>query len=128
MKINFMNLKQTDYKTFIFVFFISIIVFNCNSNTDNNQNNKNDTKHAVNNQVNIETKVIQVENGYGYEIYIDGKKYIHQDIIPAIQGNKAFSTPENAQKTADFVASKIINNIIPPSVTVKELDSLNVLH
>src|SRR6185436_9293359 len=28
--------------------------------------------------------------GYGYDIFLDGKMYVHQPSIPAIQGNRGF--------------------------------------
>ena len=66
-------------------------------------------------------------NGYGYDIYMGDKLYIHQPTIPAVAGNKGFSSSEKAERTAAFVEQKILNNIIPPAVTPEELDSLGVL-
>ncbi|MBC7488191.1 MAG: DUF4907 domain-containing protein [Cytophagaceae bacterium] len=65
--------------------------------------------------------------GWGYSISIDGKKTINQANVPGIQGKKGFKTKEQALKTADFVMYKIRHNSFPPSVTAKELDSLDVL-
>lgn len=66
-------------------------------------------------------------NTFGYNILKNGKIYIHQPHIPAISGNKAFNTEAQAQKAAEFVILKINRNIIPPTVTAVELDSLGVL-
>lgn len=65
--------------------------------------------------------------GFGYEIYMYDALYITQPNIPAINGNRGFTTKEQAQKVGDLVAYKIHNNIMPPSVTPKELDSLGAL-
>jgi len=65
--------------------------------------------------------------GWGYDIMVDGKIYIHQPNIPAIMGNNGFSSEEDAQEVGDFIIQKLKNNIIPPSVTPEELDSLGVL-
>src|SRR3954462_6962289 len=65
--------------------------------------------------------------GFGYNIYKDDALYIHQPAIPAVPGNEGFSTEAKAKKAAEFVAYKIRNNIMPPSVTPQELDSLGVL-
>jgi Domain of unknown function (DUF4907) len=65
--------------------------------------------------------------GWGYDIMVDGKIYIHQPNIPAIMGNSGFSSEEKAIAAGEFVISKIKNNILPPSVTPEELDSLGVL-
>lgn len=66
--------------------------------------------------------------GYGYNILMDGRIFIHQPSMPSIAGNKGFSNKEHAEKVAAFVINKLSNNIMPPSVTPKELDSLGVLH
>lgn len=76
----------------------------------------------------IEVKIIpSVENTFGYEIWIEGQKTIHQPTIPSVAGNKGFASKEQAQKVADLVVSKIRNNQMPPSISPKELDSLGVL-
>ncbi|MEW6470236.1 MAG: DUF4907 domain-containing protein [Bacteroidota bacterium] len=65
--------------------------------------------------------------GYGYDIYIDGQRYIHQYSIPAMPGNNGFKTPEAARKAGEFIAHKVRNNIMPPAVSPQELDSIGVL-
>ena len=65
--------------------------------------------------------------GYGYDILIYDAVYNHQPHIPAINGVRGFHTLEQAQKTAELVVFKIKNNVMPPSLSVKELDSLDVL-
>lgn len=64
---------------------------------------------------------------YGYDVLMDGNKFIHQPYIPSISGNKGFSSEEKAEATAQLVIFKLKNNIMPPSVSPKELDSLGVL-
>jgi Domain of unknown function (DUF4907) len=64
---------------------------------------------------------------YGYDILIDGAKFIHQPYIPSISGNKGFATKEKAEATAQLVIHKLKNNIMPPSLSPKELDSLGIL-
>ena len=65
--------------------------------------------------------------GFGYDILKQGAVYIHQPIIPAVQGEAGFSSEAKAQQAAAFVLNKIEHNIIPPSVSAAELDSLGVL-
>ncbi|HRH67618.1 MAG TPA: DUF4907 domain-containing protein [Bacteroidia bacterium] len=69
----------------------------------------------------------QPPGGFGYDILAGGKLYIHQPHIPAIPGNNGFSSAEAAKKAGSFILSKMRKNIMPPSVTKKELDSLGVL-
>lgn len=65
--------------------------------------------------------------GWGYQILQDGSVIIKQTYIPAIQGNHAFRTEEDAQKTAEFILEKMNNNIFPPTLSKEELTYLNVL-
>ncbi len=65
--------------------------------------------------------------GFGYDILIYDALYVHQPHIPAINGSRGFKTKEQATKAAEFVIYKIRNNIMPPSLSVEELDSLGTL-
>ena len=65
---------------------------------------------------------------WGYQILKEGKLYINKPTIPAVQGNKGFKSEEAASKTAEFVILKLELGVMPPSVTIQELDSLNVLN
>lgn len=69
----------------------------------------------------------KIDTCWGYDIYVFGGLLVHQPHIPAIPGNAGFKSEEKARKTAEFVVHKLRNNIMPPSVTLKELDSLGVL-
>ncbi len=76
----------------------------------------------------IDIKTFKTDStGWGYDIYIYDGLYVHQPCKPGISGNMGFRTEELARKTGEFVAYKIRNNIMPPSVTPQELDSLGVL-
>jgi hypothetical protein len=63
---------------------------------------------------------------WGYDIYSNGKKLIHQPNKPGVSGNKGFKT----KKMAELVARKIIDKIrkgeMPPSISQEELDKLGV--
>ncbi len=78
-----------------------------------------------------EARVFKVESpalGFGYNIFVDGVQKLNQTTIPSVSGNKAFSSPEKALKTAEFVIQKMQNGAFPPSVNEAELDSLGVLN
>ncbi len=64
--------------------------------------------------------------GYGYDILINGERYIHQTNIPAVSGNQFFVSMQEAKTTAMYVCYKIQNNIMPPTISVHELDSLGI--
>ena len=74
----------------------------------------------------INIKTFKAGNGWGYDIYVKGKKYIHQENIPAIQGIRSFKTETDAKKTAELTKSKIRKNIMPPTISIKELDSIGI--
>lgn len=65
--------------------------------------------------------------GYGYAILIFGERQINQPHKPGMPGLNGFKTAADAKKVGEFVANKIRNNIMPPAVSQKELDSLGVL-
>lgn len=71
-------------------------------------------------------KTFQTESGWGYDIEVGGKPYIHQPTIPSLPGNSGFKTQADAETVAALVCHKIQNNIMPPSVTPQELDSLKI--
>ena len=124
------------------VLLAAILLFfllSCNTSPETGKNNAGDSvtapvadsvkptgtppEHATG-SVTIST--FNTSEGWGYDIYNNGKLYIHQTSIPAVSGNRGFETEEAAKKAGDFVAYKIQNNIMPPTVSVEELDSLGV--
>jgi hypothetical protein len=78
---------------------------------------------------NVEAVPFEREDGrgWGYDIKIDGQPFVHQPHIPAVSGDQGFASEADAKKAGELVAYKIRNNILPPSVTVEELDSIGVL-
>lgn len=81
----------------------------------------------------MEVKTFEVKDstgksmGWGYDIYIENKKTIHQPIIPAIPGNRSFKTEADARKTGMFALGKMIKESALPTLLIKELDSLGVI-
>ncbi|MFN6945832.1 MAG: DUF4907 domain-containing protein [Cytophagaceae bacterium] len=74
----------------------------------------------------VTSEVFKTESGWGYNILLSGKNFIHQPHIPAVSGARPFQSADDAEKAAELVKYKIQNNIMPPSVTVMELDSLGI--
>jgi hypothetical protein len=64
--------------------------------------------------------------GWGYDIYVDNSRVIHQKIIPAIEGNHTFKTEADASKTGSYAANKMKQTGSFPTLSVKELDSLGI--
>ena|ERR1700761_2073567 len=65
-------------------------------------------------------------NQFGYDIYQDNARMIHQPIIPGTPGSKAFVSENDAQRVADLMVRKLEQGISPPSITTYELDSLRI--
>jgi len=126
---------------------VNIAIIGCHRKSDNESASLSDSANAsasVNDSANhpaeqiknpYEGAVIEVRTfkndsilkGYGYDIYVDNALKVHQPHIPAVSGNKGFSTEEKAKRAGEFVGNKFRNNVMPPSVSPKELDSLGVL-
>ena len=116
---------------------IAIILYMSCTNSDSaKEDNSVIQQPAANKAVSSDTKIIlkvktypndSAIKGWGYDIYADGVLYIHQPHIPAVPGNKGFQSAQKAETAGNFAVYKIRNNIMPPSVSVKELDSLGVL-
>jgi hypothetical protein len=64
--------------------------------------------------------------GFGYDIYVNHKLYIHQPHIPALSGERGFKSPEEATKVAELTITKLEKNILPPTVTTEELKQLGI--
>lgn len=78
-------------------------------------------------KANITFKIISVENGYGYDVYVDGKKLIHQPNIPGQPGMAGFRKKEDSERVAELVIKKLKNKEVPPAITEEELRLLKVI-
>mgnify|MGYP000190005185 CR=1 FL=1 len=78
--------------------------------------------------ISYRTEVFQIDTGWGYKIYKNGKLYIEQRLIPAVNGHFLFETYEDAFQTGVFVMNRMSEQKGLPSVSIEELDSLGVLY
>ncbi len=119
---------------YLFILFITLIAFaqdipaqqtSLAVNTDSLKKINLAVKEANRRQManaHIQHFVIKADSStYGYSIYIDGKLYIQQTTIPAMPGNRGFSTVDKADKTAVLVIEKIKQGELPPALTHAEL-------
>jgi hypothetical protein len=65
-------------------------------------------------------------SGWGYRVYSSGKLIIDQPHIPALPGNKTFNSSEQAEQAAKLIVLKLQSGVFPPTITLKELDSLSI--
>ena len=66
--------------------------------------------------------------GFGYDLLDGGKQTIHQPHIPAISGLKGFASKADAEKAGRLMKYKMENGIMPPTISVEELDSMKIVH
>jgi hypothetical protein len=74
----------------------------------------------------VEPQAIQTSSGWGYNILVDGKPYIHQEIIPAVAEKHGFKTKEDALLVARKVIEKIGTNQLP-TITLDDLKELGII-
>jgi hypothetical protein len=78
-------------------------------------------------QADLTVEIIPAPNDtYGYNIKMNGRTLIYQPSVPALPGVEGFKTEEDAMRVGEFIMDKLRKNIFPPSVSVFELDSLEV--
>ncbi|MBX3256761.1 MAG: DUF4907 domain-containing protein [Chitinophagaceae bacterium] len=68
----------------------------------------------------------KANNGWGYDITVDKKIYIHQETIPSIPGNQAFQSKEDAIKTGNLAMKKLLATGRLPSLSQSEIIGLGI--
>ncbi len=123
-------------KKTIWILFLPAFIYSCNSVSENNLPAEiNSTSTAIISETtddkNISFHIFMIDStnksaGFGYDILMNDQRYIHQTTIPAVSGNQFFKTEEAAKTVASFVCYKIQNNLMPPTISTHELDSLGI--
>lgn len=109
----------------ILTFTFALSPFPCFSQTnDSTQVHGGDTYKNANLTYTI---IPAASNTWCYDIYIEGRMFIHQPSAPGLPGNDGFKTKTDAKKVAQLVIKKIRKGEMPPSVTSKEMKKLKVL-
>lgn len=114
--------------------FLIVVVFfvvSCNnSNRESNvieENNKHNGNLIPETQSPVfEIKTFVEDNGFGYDIYVNNEKYIHQPNIPAINGLHVFTSEEDANKVAELMVQKMQNGMTHPTISQEELKELQI--
>jgi len=68
----------------------------------------------------------QIDGGWAFKITRGGKDLIIQEQIPAVSGVQLFKSQSEANRIGSLMKFKIDKNIFPPSIFLKELDSLHI--
>jgi hypothetical protein len=123
------NNKTPIFLAFLFMLFI-FAGFPGTSISEDEAASKKEVKQQKNPYANaqISIKIIpSVKKTFGYDILFHGRPLVHQPNIPGLPGNEGFTTKEKAQKVAEFVVKKIRNNEMPPTVTIEDLNNMDIL-
>ena len=55
----------------------------------------------------FESRIFKIANGWGYDIMVNDTILIHQESVPVMQAQHAFSRRDQAEKTAELVIQKL---------------------
>ena len=101
---------------------ILLVLVSCNNNNSANA----EVNIAAKDSVNITSASFKINEGWGYSIFLNGKLYIKQTIIPVIEGNKNFNTEADANKCAELVVVKLKAHH-KPTLVIEDLKNIGVL-
>jgi len=118
------NRTKTNYNNYIGIILILAIGLVLFMHYHYQRRKQQELRHEY---INLQSKPIQSPYGWGYEILVNGKLYIHQEFIPAIAGKKGFASKDEALRVADRVMDKIRNKQIPPALNLQDLVELGVV-
>ncbi len=74
----------------------------------------------------IQVLPVQGPLGWGYDVMVNGKKYIHQPFIPAINGRRGFENEQEALLVGNRVVANMTGKRASPAVHVKDLLELGI--
>lgn len=80
--------------------------------------NKQDVKRKK-----ITATIFQGLNGWGYDILVNDKLFIHQESVPAAHGKTGFTEKKQAEQTARLIINKMERGELP-TVTTFELEQI----
>jgi hypothetical protein len=69
--------------------------------------------------------VLRLSDGWGYEVLVDNKVYIHQDCIPAIPSFKRFASESDALSVGNRVVDKIKQGH-KPIITLEDISAAHI--
>lgn len=101
-------------------FFVLILIAVACGNQVQNNNGKN---RKTNGEIRVEVFRIDTTQAWGYEIVSGNKVFIHQEAVPALEGNRPFASKEDALKIGNRVKEKLIAKQ-PPNLTKEEVYTL----
>jgi hypothetical protein len=113
-------------------FIILFLLFACQAHLERSNTKKTTHSHELAPQKKdmgarrFDITTVQGANGWGYQIRQNGKLIINQPTIPGRPGTAGFLTQQEAQSVAEFVKSKLLAKVFPPTVSEDDLKNLNI--
>jgi hypothetical protein len=71
----------------------------------------------------ISYKTFETEMGWGYDIFINKRQFIHQEFIPSLERKRGFLRKYQAERTAEVIINKMKRKGLP-SVTKFEIQQI----
>jgi hypothetical protein len=106
--------------------FISILLFVMLLGLSYESRGQNKTNNEPGDKLTYEV-IASPNNTWGYDIYRNGKLFVHQPNVPGQVGNEGFKTKSATEAVAKEVISKIKRGEMPPTITIDELKKLNAI-
>ena len=72
----------------------------------------------------VDYKIFHTTSGWGYDILVDKRLFIHQECVPVFAEKRGFATEESAWSVARMVVHKLKNNELP-TLTYGELTQIS---
>jgi hypothetical protein len=87
----------------------------------NRPNNKTETDNV------LIINAFSIDDGWGFNVLKDDSLLIAQPFIPMVSGIKRFKTKDDAMRTGNLMITKLKSGVFPPTISLAELDSLQVI-
>lgn len=84
-------------------------------------------QQAANEMLPVDLHALKMNDGWGYEVLVDKKVFIHQDCIPAIPSFKKFSSEADALAIGSRVVAKLKKGH-KPAVSLQEVKESHILY
>ena len=72
----------------------------------------------------VDYKIFHTTSGWGYDILVNKRLFIHQECVPVLAEKRGFTTGESARIAATMVVHKLKNNELP-TLTYGELTQIS---
>ena len=120
-----LSLMKRSKKYYFLVVSFLLCISNLQSQTQGSLATKPSNQEVRSQEITYE--IIEAPNKtFGYNIMVDKKIFIHQASVPGRPGKQGFVRQSDAEKVAMLTIKKMYSGLMPPTIVMKELNSLKV--